>query len=253
MDYCNGRWEFQSTPPMQGATGQISLVSPYASCFNPRPLCRERRIGAGVSKSENRVSIHAPYAGSDRQRRRPQKVSLSFQSTPPMQGATTRSAGSPAKRYSFNPRPLCRERLFSVSNTLCVLEFQSTPPMQGATTTRALMRNSFVPFQSTPPMQGATMFSEISSRNTIGFNPRPLCRERHNKDSAHASAAAFQSTPPMQGATQCELCIYSNGIVSIHAPYAGSDRNHNRWTCRIRSFNPRPLCRERRIFSFLSA
>ena len=34
------------------------------------------------------VSIHAPYAGSDRERSRRRKSRKQFQSTPPMQGAT---------------------------------------------------------------------------------------------------------------------------------------------------------------------
>ena len=78
------------------------------------------------------------------------------------------------------------------------------------------------------------------------FNPRPLCRERHEASkytefigfvSIHAPYAGsdvagytpgvyanlFQSTPPMQGAT--ELLFFQVGAfqVSIHAPYAGSD------------------------------
>ena len=78
--------------------------------FNPRPLCRERHcIGiqripqcrvsihapyAGsdaVSKQccgENDVSIHAPYAGSDIKPGDEQEGPDKFQSTPPMQGAT---------------------------------------------------------------------------------------------------------------------------------------------------------------------
>ena len=103
---------FQSTPPMQGATLSALTEAMSSLRFNPRPLCRERRSGlpesvdqrflvsihapyAGsdpaVAESElfKRVSIHAPYAGSDRTVRRGVLDGCMFQSTPPMQGATT--------------------------------------------------------------------------------------------------------------------------------------------------------------------
>ena len=79
--------------------------------------------------------------------------------------------------------------------------FQSTPPMQGATAqTDGIMRPMW--FQSTPPMQGATI--------RMDFAPDLL---------------KFQSTPPMQGATVIDDHKYVVFIlVSIHAPYAGSDK-----------------------------
>ena len=58
------------------------------------------------------------------------------------------------------------------------------------------------------------------------FNPRPLCRERHE--------AGYRFVAPY--------------IVSIHAPYAGSDRLYRRKVKRKMGFNPRPLCRERQQY-----
>ena len=56
---------FQSTPPMQGAT-VLWPASPAAlTCFNPRPLCRERLTGTATVTITYQVSIPAPYAGSD--------------------------------------------------------------------------------------------------------------------------------------------------------------------------------------------
>ena len=56
---------FQSTPPMQGATSSGCKTILHAESFNPRPLCRERH-GRDFNEDLNRkVSIHAPYAGSD--------------------------------------------------------------------------------------------------------------------------------------------------------------------------------------------
>ena len=102
------------------------------SGFNPRPLCRERHFVDCIFSVHRDVSIHAPYAGSDAEVRdhfpgfivsihAPYAgsdqttlifpgVTGSFQSTPPMQGATESDRG-----------------------VIIEMEFQSTPPMQGAT------------------------------------------------------------------------------------------------------------------------
>ena len=58
-------WEFQSTPPMQGATVVKNVTIKIIVRFNPRPLCRERLFEAIVPHYRVDVSIHAPYAGSD--------------------------------------------------------------------------------------------------------------------------------------------------------------------------------------------
>ena len=80
-------------------------------------------------------------------------------------------------------------------------------------------------FQSTPPMQGATL----------------------NVQRKRPSQRRFQSTPPMQGATPMEALRKVTLRVSIHAPYAGSDPFPFLLYRKICSFNPRPLCRERRF------
>ena len=64
---------------------------PGGICFNPRPLCRERLINSADSGRYTAVSIHAPYAGSDRTGRSQSLSMCQFQSTPPMQGATSMS------------------------------------------------------------------------------------------------------------------------------------------------------------------
>ena len=95
---------------MQGATGanedirisqKVSIHAPYAGSDQAVPV---------ADYSEDMVSIHAPYAGSDIISFDRGNVLFAFQSTPPMQGAT----------YI--------ERLSE-----CRTKFQSTPPMQGAT------------------------------------------------------------------------------------------------------------------------
>ena len=102
--------EFQSTPPMQGAThnmmlcryGQpVSIHAPYAGSDADQVI---HSVAAVL------VSIHAPYAGSDLCVFHCGSLLSQFQSTPPMQGATLYH-----RHKRLNDR------------------FQSTPPMQGAT------------------------------------------------------------------------------------------------------------------------
>ena len=56
---------FQSTPPIQGATGCTSDQPPDHCHFNPRPLYRERPVCAECGEEDEGISIHAPYTGSD--------------------------------------------------------------------------------------------------------------------------------------------------------------------------------------------
>ena len=101
---------FQSTPPMQGATGLMVDSFCIFPSFNPRPLCRERHKSStpcisllrfqstppmqgatGINLPTyniTKVSIHAPYAGSDCNMQQSEDDRRRFQSTPPMQGAT---------------------------------------------------------------------------------------------------------------------------------------------------------------------
>ena len=129
-----GKWKFQSTLPMRGATA--SSIGLYRSTFNfnPRSPCGERHClfrdsiydqlfqstlpMRGATKMRYRVryrnliSIHAPHAGSD-------VVSAVYISL----------------MRDFNPRSPCGERPGVRSAIFSFKEFQSTLPMRGATDT----------------------------------------------------------------------------------------------------------------------
>ena len=105
------------------------------------------------------------------------------------------------------------------------VKFQSTPPMQGATVQLA-MDHGWKPVSIHAPYAGSDRKQKLLVGALAGFNPRPLCRERHpNPDDGEMITS-----------------------VSIHAPYAGSDRYHLRSSSASIGFNPRPLCRERPPF-----
>ena len=169
---------FQSTPPMQGATVVLDRAVSDAVCFNPRPLCRERRTDDILKK-----------------------YTKAFQSTPPMQGATLSPSPKPSRKPCFNPRPLCRERpTAGMTAYKAQKSFNPRPlcrerrsrhkldpvpakvsihaPYAGSDYIDYMDRDDATRFQSTPPMQGATASESLWLSILTGFNPRPLCRER---------------------------------------------------------------------------
>ena len=102
---------FQSTRPMRGATipsplarpsPRVSIHAPHAGrdatssstppvsgSFNPRAPCGARRYDHKRLLDKTTVSIHAPHAGRDRIRRTIMDITIKFQSTRPMRGATS--------------------------------------------------------------------------------------------------------------------------------------------------------------------
>ena len=80
-----GATEFQSTPPVRGAT-----KSSWCSC---------RR---------STISIHAPRAGGDQERRHEGRKGHRFQSTPPVRGATASAPHSTSTPRRFQSTPPVR-------------------------------------------------------------------------------------------------------------------------------------------------
>ena len=125
--------QFQSTPPVRGATGiprfydltdMISIHAPRAGGDHKRHRNRGGRT----------ISIHAPRAGGDGYGLPRLAANIAFQSTPPVRGATVGSAGgcecmiisihAPRAGGDLTGRPV-RPKPNSI--------FQSTPPVRGAT------------------------------------------------------------------------------------------------------------------------
>ena len=148
------------------------------------------------------VSIHAPYAGSDKGYEMYYVDDLGFQSTPPMQGATPADY---AAQYGY--------------------QFQSTPPMQGATPSRIRQQSSQCCFNPRPLCRERPygLSLKINNKNVSIHAPYAGSDLRRYPNDTDANKL-FQSTPPMQGATAEEYLDLAALMVSIHAPYAGSDR-----------------------------
>ena len=167
---------FQSTPPVWGATPPGRSAGRCRNHFNPRPPCGGRlrqfpaadklsdisihapRVGGDPrydhAPGHGNISIHAPRVGGDRVRLRLVISRLSFQSTPPVWGATRLQKKG------------CVEQLF-----------QSTPPVWGAT---LLHGGVFivVGISIHAPRVGGDQKHHEDMPGTRNFNPRPPCGGR---------------------------------------------------------------------------
>ena len=234
---------FQSTLPVWGATCAQPPDLAALENFNPRSPCGERlRLfpvcllasifqstlpvwGATVVSTNvqqpSGISIHAPRVGSDH-------------SQPCLQG----------KRFYFNPRSPCGERLLADVECKSMCIFQSTLPVWGATITLCV-KCSVLLFQSTLPVWGATNWKQLhriiweisihaprvgsDARHGLPdgqrghFNPRSPCGERPAKKRQKRK----------------------NRKISIHAPRVGSDVRRLGHCRPVRDFNPRSPCGER--------
>ena len=161
---------FQSTRPLRGATRHVYETVQSADRFNPRAPCRARQQPVFQLHLRDRVSIHAPLAGRDRDPVRP-RDRKSFQSTRPLRGATRDR----------------RQRQSTVA-------FQSTRPLRGATSSGMVGLLIARGFNPRAPCGARPRRSGRKIGYAGGFNPRARRYPRRH-------ALRFQSTRPLRGAT----------------------------------------------------
>ena len=145
-----------------------------------------------------RISIHTPYAGSDRCIVTYEGEEFAFQSTLPMQGVTSTTTRNYIQSLISIHTPYAGSDLETPEEIGMLKVFQSTLPMQGVTSGGSSPSGGLV-FQSTLPMQGVTQ-SDLYTRPVCyisihtpyagsdhgpaagkganeDFNPHSLCRE----------------------------------------------------------------------------
>ena len=238
--------EFQSTPPVRGATPETTCRPLSRSYFNPRSPCGERRGSGGRGRGRGGISIHAPHAGSDLWVCLGLPLSRGFQSTLPMRGATydghnglqrgqisihAPHAGSDCLRclcylcrsMDFNPRSPCGERRYP-----------------------AQMQQPNIGISIHAPRAGGDRVVIVRVRYVDDISihaPRAGCDIRGVKSllpegiSIHAPRAGGD-----RSRTEWEALIH----ISIHAPRAGGDQNGLLPTTPRANFNPRSPCGGRR-------
>ena len=101
---------FQSTLPVRGATRRLVCTASGQRDFNPRSPCGERRPTRAEVSAIQRISIHAPRAGSD-VTCSPRPMILSyFNPRSPCGERRLCFRSSPIPCFDFNPRSPCGER-----------------------------------------------------------------------------------------------------------------------------------------------
>ena len=219
---------FQPTLPLRGATATGAPARRWSSSFNPRSPCGERRSSrpsTSPSASFNprspcgerrwrdlhqallqRVSTHAPLAGSDGPHLELLNVVLVVSTHAPLAGSDPRTFRCRSRQACFNPRSPCGERLFGFLLLVCLDEFQPTLPLRGATPWR-WHRKSSARVSTHAPLAGSDASTRARSGAVRCFNPRSPCGERllhlvnvalrayHMHDVFHPNASSDELRP----------------------------------------------------------
>ena len=194
-------------------------------------------------------------------------MSLVFQSTLPLRGATSQTPSAPTKPRDFNPHSPCGERRLSGCVWLrpryfnphspCgerpwVLIVETTPlgisihtPLAGSDAFRCLKPCLIVYFNPHSPC-GERPIGCDTVKEYQYFNPHSPCGERQSSLINIRISSTFQSTLPLRGATRLDGARGRSQSISIHTPLAGSDPPRNRSLRSALYFNPHSPCGERR-------
>ena len=254
---------FQSTLPARGATPPANVCVP-SKVFQSTLPARGATRHSQSSRGRERVSIHAPRAGSDDVNSW-RKDFLKFQSTLPARGATgdRLCAGHLVCVSIHAPRAGSDQIGAWVSHAS--ESFQSTLPARGATRAtsgsiisarfnprsprgerpnprrRACMRVRFNPRSP----RGERQVSSLLDARPASFNPRSPRGERRT-GGANLGAFGVSIHAPRAGSDFWPIPDAAYQIVSIHAPRAGSDRPFSQALPSLLRFNPRSPRGERR-------
>ena len=199
--------EFQSTPPVRGATVNVLQMADH----------------------QQKISIHAPRAGGDEPHRRGKEHQRDFNPRPPCGGRRYQQRQI-LYHENFNPRPPCGgRRLYRLGIAAQTHGFQSTPPVRGATY-RSLFRHIPVAFQSTPPVRGATSCISGTLSRVSDFNPRPPCGGRRLQGYDDALSSMISIHAPRAGGDLSYGCVVTR--LSVHfnpRPPCGGRRIRQRY------------------------
>ena len=123
---------FQPTLPMRGATSPYAPIQDYQRISTHAPHAgSDLENGFGICIPL--ISTHAPHVGSDFSKAQSLFDLTVFQPTLPMRGATRSPCTLGSPRSYFNPRSPCGERQALFRSRSPPQPFQPTLPMRGAT------------------------------------------------------------------------------------------------------------------------
>ena len=184
---------FQPTLPVRGATRFLVRIR-VSGQFQPTLPVRGATTGKVYPFERQRISTHAPRAGSDRKppclRRVPPQISthaprfvdalrIVISTHAPRAGSDNRSTGILFSYNHFNPRSPCGERPLNFKSASCACSFQPTLPVRGATASTNKFETlilyhkynfGIIPRTIVTKWSSANHHSQKSS-NTFGANP----------------------------------------------------------------------------------
>ena len=193
---------------------------------------------ADMDKNEQMISIHAPLARGDAICRTTNYNLSPFQSTPLSRGATIRPDGF-KDRARFQSTPLSRGATRSPSCTRAERPISIHAPLARGDLTLLQVFSRETGFQSTPLSRGATIRRQRRP-SLRRFQSTPLSRGATPISAPIARRTRFQSTPLSRGATAKIEDASRSPDISIHAPLARGDQNHDQSIHVAEHFNPRP-------------
>ena len=124
-------FEFQSTPPVWGATMQSCPCNRSLINFNPRPPCGGRRGDFSPGRDPEPFQSTPPVWGATDIRPKGCYTILIFQSTPPVWGATRFGFDSfPSTNISIHA-PRVGGDIELSSGGVCTFDFNPRPPCGG--------------------------------------------------------------------------------------------------------------------------
>ena len=245
--YCTARPGYFNPRPPCGGRLLEQPVAPLRADFNPRPPCGGRHGGYHVCDDALEISIHAPRAGGDREHSAPPIAAQgNFNPRPPC-GGRPRNLAPCGREQTFQSTPPVRGATASLYSTLTQDDISIHAPRAGGDPTPQIVTAGAGVFQSTPPVRGATIFGITHNTPHKNFNPRPPCGgrltkldrwSRKVKISIHAPRAGgdfILTSPrsvfsiisihaPRAGGDGYFVAVHSHLVISIHAPRAGGDR-----------------------------
>ena len=256
--------QFQLTLPERGATCTFRFWD-HISGFNSRSPSGERRDGSAVGASPQRVSTHAPRAGSDLISNSFSLFLFGFNSRSPS-GERRANKESYLITVCFNSRSPSGERLTTRDASSASNPFQLTLPERGATerpepcgiirivSTHAPRAGSdkrwfqrllvALAVSTHAPRAGSDATLGRSDTTNQSFNSRSPSGERRPAYGAQGGMGRFQLTLPERGATEFPVCTLSPQRFNSRSPSGERQRKQiNRTTAP--GFNSRSPSGER--------
>ena len=191
--------------------------------FNPRAPCGARPLVPGIYQLlKNHFNPRTP-CGARRQIHQDHRLTMEFQSTRPMRGATNSSFQRYFFCHYFNPRAPCGARRRNCNSMGQVHKISIHAPHAGRDCQAAHREPYCTNFNPRAPCGARLDVLFLHELTRCDFNPRTPCGARRFRYVTVAFVWSFQSTRPMRGATFYILPTMRARDISIHAPHAGRD------------------------------